>query len=99
LCHQPDGSDFLGDEHASIGQERHAPGQIERRHRGHRERQVRLRRQVARVDPARAADDTSVSNIAAFRIFVFHESFSLEKDVGTKDRFYPGILTVWREVA
>ena len=38
-----------------------------------------------------------------------HESFSLEKDVGTKDRFYPGILTAppdgvgpfaaWREVA
>jgi hypothetical protein len=50
LRHQPDRADLLGDEHASIGQEGNAPRQIERRHLSHRERQVRLRLQLARVD-------------------------------------------------
>ena len=50
LRHQPDRADLLGDEHAAIGQERDAPGQIERRHLGHRERHARFRLQFARVD-------------------------------------------------
>ena len=65
--HEPDGADFLGDEHASIGQERNAPGQLERRHLGHRERQARFRLQLARVDLGPAVADTSVSSSAAFR--------------------------------
>ncbi len=44
------GPTFSVIEHASIGQERDAPGQIERRHLRHRERQVTFGRQRAGVD-------------------------------------------------
>ena len=50
LRHQPDRTDLLGDEHASIRQEGNAPGQFELRHLSHRERQARFRLQRARVD-------------------------------------------------
>jgi hypothetical protein len=50
LRDQPDRTDLLGDEHAAIGQKRNAPGQVERRDLGHRERQAWLRLLFARVD-------------------------------------------------
>src|SRR5262249_44706384 len=50
LRHEPDGTDLLGDEHASIGQKRDAPTEPEVRDLRHRERQIAFRRLLARVD-------------------------------------------------
>ena len=69
---QPDGADLFGHQHAAVGQESHAPGQIEGRHLGHVEGQAGLRLLVAGIDlRARRDVDATVSNNAAFaKIFI-----------------------------